>query len=80
VARLIREVERAATAVPDHVAQAIDAIKAAIGTEADTYVLGGVLVEGLAVVLSHVPPSRRAAVGAAVTQMLGDRLRHHGVL
>lgn len=76
VQRLRALAEEAASNVPDPVRALTDAIKMTFTSDADPYQTMGVLLEGAVYVCrTWLPPERQADAGAAIVQMLIDRLR-----
>jgi hypothetical protein len=77
---LIRRVQRVAADRPDPTHILAEVISMIGASEADPYVVLGVLVEGAAhVVAHHIPAERQAATTAELMQLLKLRLKAHGL-
>ncbi len=79
VRKLSSQAARAAAQVPDKLAELSVAIKAALQSEADPYVMLGVLLEGITQTLvTRIPPERHRGTLAAALVMLRQRLANRG--
>jgi len=77
---LIRRVQRVAADRPDPTHILAEVIAMIGASEADPYLVLGVLVEGVAhTVDKHIPAARQAATTAEVVQLLKLRLKAHGL-
>jgi hypothetical protein len=82
VGSLIRAAESAAAATKegDLVANLVALLQSIIRSEADPYLLAGVLAEIIAaIVAQRVPVKRQAEVSRQMVRVLRDRLRAHGL-
>jgi hypothetical protein len=80
VEALIRRVQRVAKDRPDPTHILAEVISMIGASEADPYVVLGVLLEGAAhMVAQHIPPERQADTAAEVVQLLQLRLKAHGL-
>ena len=82
VGSLIRAAENAATAAQegDLVGNFVVLLRSIIRSEADPYLLAGVLSEAVAaIVAQRVPVDRQPEVSREMVQVFWDRLRAHGV-
>jgi hypothetical protein len=76
VAKIARLAHEAAAAVPDPADELVKAIRAAMATDADPYLVIGILIQATATVVSEsIPPQARPEVAAASIAMLINRLR-----
>jgi hypothetical protein len=80
MAQLSALAEQAAAAHPDLIAALADAIKGAVTSDADPYLLMGTLIEGETQTLSTIPPERQGDTAKAAVRLLFDRLRAEGLL
>jgi hypothetical protein len=55
------------------------AIRDALGTGTDPYTVAGMLAEGAAFAIEHVPSRKRKEAGTALMLMLRERLNAHGI-
>jgi hypothetical protein len=79
--KLIQLAERAAADEPDPVRALADIIKVVAESDADPYVVIGVLVEGAVHALeSRIPEERKEDTAGALVQLIADRLRGNGLL
>jgi hypothetical protein len=79
VRKLSGQAEHAAAQAPDKLAELSVAIKVALQSEADPYVMLGVLLEGLTQTLvTRIPPQRHRGTLAAALVMLRQRLADRG--
>jgi hypothetical protein len=77
---LIRRVQRVAADRPDPTHILAEVIAMIGASEADPYLVLGVLVEGIAhTVAHHIPAERQAATIAEVARLLSIRLKAHGL-
>ena len=73
---MIATVEQAAAEHPDSLQAAVGAIRTIIASDADTYLLTGVLVEGIVItIMRRLPAEKRREVATQTLQLLQDRLR-----
>jgi hypothetical protein len=80
ILRLIEQVEQAAAATPDPTNVLAHVIRLTVKTDADPYLILGVLVEGVAHTLAtRIPDERRGEIGREVSKLLAERLRAHGI-
>ena len=80
VRKLSNQAEEAAAQVPDPLAGLSGAIKAALQSEADPYVMLGVLLEGMTQVLvTRIPSGRHHGTLSAALVLLRQRLADRGV-
>jgi hypothetical protein len=80
VRRLTTQAERAAAQAPDTLADLSVAIKRALQSEADPYVMLGVLLEGVTqTLITRIPPERHGTTLAAAQVTLRERLADRGV-
>jgi hypothetical protein len=80
VAELAAQAECAAAEAPDALAELSAAIKNALRSEADAYMMLGVLLEGATqALLNHIPPERHPGTLSAALVLFGQRLALHGV-
>ncbi len=79
VRKLSGQAEQAASQVADPLAELSVAIKAALQSEADPYVMLGVLLEGMTQTLvTRVPPGRHHGTLSAALVLLRQRLADRG--
>ena len=79
--KLIQLAERAAADEPDPVRALADIIKVVAESDADPYVVIGVLVEGAVHALdSRIPEERKEDTAGALVQLIADRLLGNGLL
>ena len=79
VRKLSSQAQQAAAQVPDPLAELSVAIKAALQSEADPYVMLGVLLEGMTQILvTRIPPGRHHGTLSAALVMLRQRLAAGG--
>jgi hypothetical protein len=79
VRKLSSQAERAAAQVPDPLQELSAAIKAALQSEADPYVMLGVLLEGVTQTFTtRIPPERHSDTLAAALVTLRQRLADRG--
>ena len=80
VEALIRRVQRVAKDRPDPTHILAEVISMIGASEADPYVVLGVLMEGAAhMVAHHIPTERQAATTAELVKLLRLRLKAHGL-
>jgi len=80
VRRLSSQAEEAAAQVSDPLAELSLAIKAALQTDADPYVMLGVLLEGMTqTLITRIPPGRHHGTLSAALVLLRQRLAARGV-
>ncbi len=80
VEALIRRVQRVAKDRPDPTHILAEVISMIGASEADPYVVLGVLLEGAAhMVARHIPPERQAETADELVQLLKLRLKQHGL-
>jgi hypothetical protein len=80
VRKLSSQAEEAAAQVPDPLAALSVAIKAALRSEADPYVMMGVLLEGVTqAFVTRIPPERHDKTLTAALVLLRQRLAARGV-
>ena len=73
---LIERIRQVSATIGDPVGDLAQTIQTLIQSEADPYLLAGVLVEGaVQAVVRRVPQERRAVVSIALLQLMADRLR-----
>ena len=76
ISSLVEQIRQVAALVGDPVGDLARTIQGMIEGDADPYLLAGVLVEGaVQAVIRRIPEERRTAVGAALLQLMVDRLR-----
>lgn len=79
VRKLSSQAKQAASQVPDPLAELSVAIKAALRSEADPYVMLGVLLEGMTqTLITRIPPGRHHGTLGAALVMLRERLAARG--
>lgn len=79
VRRLSSQAAQAAAQAPDQLAVLSVAIKAALQSEADPYVMLGVLLEGMTqTLITRVPPERHLGTLTAALVLLRQRLAARG--
>ena len=79
VRKLSTQAEQAAAEAPDTLAELSVAIKAALQSEADPYVMLGVLLEGMTqTLITRVPPERHLGTLTASLVLLRQRLAARG--
>lgn len=79
VSRLSEQAERAAAQAPDLLAELSSAIKSALASEADPYVMLGVLLEGATqTLLQRIPRERQLGTLTAALVMFSERLAARG--
>ena len=79
VSRLSEQAARAAAEVPDPLAELSGAIKSALASEADPYVMLGVLLEGATqTLLQRIPRERQLGTLTAALVMFSERLAARG--
>jgi hypothetical protein len=79
VRKLSSQAEQAAAHAPDPLAELSVAIKAALQSRADPYVMMGVLLEGMTqTLIRHVPPERHHGTLTAALVLLRQRLANRG--
>jgi hypothetical protein len=79
VSRLSQQAQRAAAEAPDPLAGLSAAIKTALASETDPYVMLGVLLEGATqTLLQHIPVERRLGTLSAALVMFSERLAAKG--
>ena len=79
--KLIQLAERAAADEPDPVRALADIIEVVAESDADPYVVIGVLVEGAVHALdSRIPEERKEDTAGALVQLIADRLLGNGLL
>ncbi len=79
VRRLSNQAEQAAAQAPDPLAELSVGIKAALRSEADPYVMLGVLLEGVTqTLITRVPPERHLGTLTAALVLLRQRLAARG--
>ncbi|MGA3399378.1 MAG: hypothetical protein ABSC95_09160 [Acetobacteraceae bacterium] len=83
-ARIVRtlssQAEQAASQAPDPLAELSVAIKTALRSEADPYVMLGVLLEGMTqTLITRIPPERHLGTLTAALVLLRQRLADRGV-
>jgi hypothetical protein len=75
VRKLSRQAAQAAALAPDKLAELSVAIKSALQSEADPYVMLGVLLEGMTqTLLTRIPPERHHSTLTAALVLLRQRL------
>ena len=79
-ARLSALADQAAADNPDLIAALATAIKGAVASDADPYLLMGTLIEGVTHALGTLPPERQGDTAEAAVRLLRDRLRAEGRL
>lgn len=73
---LIRQVQSVAADRPDPTLILAEVIRIIGASEADPYLIIGILVEGAAhTLVKHIPAERQADTAAAMVQLLRDRLK-----
>ncbi|MBV9782772.1 MAG: hypothetical protein JO264_03035 [Acidisphaera sp.] len=78
---LIREVEKAASEAPDPIAILVCVLRATIQSDADPYLVGGALIEGLAsTVAQRIPPRRQRETAEGILRLLHARLETYGFI
>lgn len=71
VAEIARLAHEAAAAVPDPAGELVKAIRATMASDADPYIVIGILIQAAATVVSEsIPPQERPRVAAASVAML----------
>jgi hypothetical protein len=80
VEELIRRVRRVAADRPDPMYILAQMISMIGESDVDPYAVLGVLIEGAAYTLTqHIPAERQADTAATLVQLLGERLKAHGL-
>lgn len=80
ILRLIEQAEQAAAATPEPTSLLAHVIRLTVKTDADPYLILGVLVEGGAHTLTtRIPDERRGEIGREVSKLLAERLKTHGI-
>ena len=80
ILRLIEQAEQVAAATPDPTNLLAHVIRLTVKTDADPYLILGVLVEGVAHTLAtRIPDERRGEIGGEVSKLLVERLKAHGI-
>jgi hypothetical protein len=80
IVRLIEQAEQAAAASPDPTSLLAHVIRLVVKTDADPYLILGVLVEGVAHSLAtRIPDERRGEIGKEVSHLLAERFKAHGI-
>jgi hypothetical protein len=78
---LIRDAEAAAAEQTDPLAVLVMLMRLVIRSDADSYLLNGALIEGIATtIMQRIPAERREAVSHQVMRVLHDRLREKGAI
>ena len=81
VEKLVEKVREVTKSVGDPLGDVARLIRSIIPTDADPYLLAGVLIEGaVQAVVQRIPAERRSVVSFALLQLLADRLRQTGQL
>ncbi|HVC63682.1 MAG TPA: hypothetical protein VND19_25360 [Acetobacteraceae bacterium] len=81
VRTLSSQAEQAAAQAPDKLAELSVAIKIALQSEADPYVMLGVLLEGLTqTLITRIPPERHLGTLTAALVLLRQRLADRGAV
>jgi hypothetical protein len=80
LARLSALAEQAAADHPDLIAALAVAVKGAVASDADPYLLIGTLIEGVVHTLASIPPERQGDTAKAAVGLLLERLRAGGLL
>lgn len=81
VEALIRRVQRVAASQPDPMHILAQTISMTGEIDADPYAVLGVLVEGAVLtIVQHIPAEQQMETAATLVQLLGERLKAHGVL
>jgi hypothetical protein len=79
VRKLSSQAEQAAAQVPDKLAELSAAIKSTLQSEADPYVMLGVLLEGMTqTLITRIPPARHHSTLTAALVLLRRRLADRG--
>lgn len=79
IRKLSSQAEQAAAQAPDPLAELSVAIKAALQTQADPYVMLGVLLEGMTqTLITRIPPERHLGTLTAALVLLRQRLAARG--
>jgi hypothetical protein len=79
--KLVQLSEKAATGQPDPVRALADIIKLVSASDADPYLVMGVLIEGAVSTLGgRIPKERHEDTASAILQLLADRLNDAGLL
>jgi hypothetical protein len=80
IVRLIEQAEQVAAATPDPTTLLAHVIRLIVKTDADPYLILGVLVEGAAHTLAtRIPEERRHEIGKEVSNLLAERFKAHGI-
>jgi hypothetical protein len=80
VRKLSSQADQAAARVPDKLAELSVAIKTSLQSEADPYVMLGVLLEGMTqTLITRIPPERHLGTLTAALVLLRQRLAARGV-
>jgi hypothetical protein len=80
IVRLIEQAEQAAAAAPEPTTVLAHVIRLAAGSDADPYLILGVLVEGVVHTLATcIPDERREEAAREVLKLLAERLKAHGI-
>jgi hypothetical protein len=78
--RLIEQAEQAAAATPDPTSLLAHVIRLTVMTDADPYLILGVLVEGVAhTVATRIPDEGGGEIGREVSNLLVERLKAHRI-
>ena len=78
---LVRETEAAAANHADPIAVLVTVLRAVIQSDADPYLLSGVLLEGVATTIAtRLPPERQGEMSVATVRLLRDRLHGLGAI
>jgi hypothetical protein len=81
VERLARLAQEAAAGHPDRVVVFREAIKAAVASEADPYLVMGLMLEGIATAISgQIPLEQQREIAMAAIHLLMDRLAARGLI
>ena len=78
---MIRQVEANAAAEPDNVAALAAMLRLVIASDADPYILVGVLIEGLAeAIVQRIPAEKQGDVGLQSMRLLLQQLKAYRVV
>ena len=81
LAALIAEVEAQAAERPDPLLVVAALLKLIIASDADPYLMTGLLVEGIAgSIANNIPPERQGEVAVEVVRLLRERLCKYGTI
>lgn len=80
IANLILLAKKAAAEQPDLIALLAEKVRAAVGSNADPYLLMGTLIEGVAYTLASLPQERQSDTARAAIRLLFDRLQAEDLL